>query len=866
MKHQSKLNSMKFLILMALCMLMYNKSVSQNVGIGTNNPTEKLQVIGTVKSTAMETPSLSLTSSDDYNKIKLWGTHQYTIGMVSNMTNGYLNDWATTFTMSNNANRGWIFRRDTDAKSDGAMSLTTDGRMFLKGKALFNDKVGIGVDPQYPLDISTAASGWQGHFKNVWSEVYLAHQSGYGMLISTGGNNNAGRYAMKIRNADQIHMTVGDAGSVGIGTETPTEKLQVVGNIKSTGMEADNIKIMGLAGGRNQMLTVDNNGDVNVGVIPAADNLGNHTATTALNLNGNLLTNAPQLSLTSTDDYSKIKLYGTDQYTIGMVGNMTHGYLNDWATTFTMNNASDRGWVFRRDTDAKSDGAMSLTTDGRMFLKGRARLNDKVGIGMDPVYPLDVLTPASGTWQGHFKNQNSEVYLAHQSGYGMHINTGGNNSASRYVLELRNADQYHMRVADNGQLNLWGDFHVKGPANLGIGGQNYVAIFENNDPTDPSNNRTGTDGIAIKIGSNGSAREEYLPNSGNDYITFLNGKEERTGSIEGFDIEEDNPIWDFPGLDFDDFFNVLDFDNVFTAPSFDANNFITFTPPSLDIDFSDVFDPVVNFDAGGLSIDWNAFDPGGFDFDSFFNPTAAGSAAQSLQDLSCWSMKHDLQSMMTTNPFDLAMSGLIIARTNLCKDNNGKGGVTYTSYGADYAEWLPRFNTEEEIFQGQIVGVKNGRISKITKGADQILAISTNPIVLGNEPIEGQEANYEKVGFMGQVPVLVKGKVREGDYIIPTGQNDGFGIAVPTDELELKHIPLILGRAWSNSENDFLSYINVAIGLNRNDLAKITLQQQEEIITLKEKVQLLEASANQINDLADRLAKLELQSSITSNK
>jgi len=48
---------------------------------------------------------------------------------------------------------------------------------------------------------------------------------------------------------------------------------------------------------------------------------------------------------------------------------MTYGFLNDWATTFTMNNDTDRGWVWRDTDDAQDDGAMSLTTEGKMTLK-----------------------------------------------------------------------------------------------------------------------------------------------------------------------------------------------------------------------------------------------------------------------------------------------------------------------------------------------------------------------------------------------------------------------------------------------------------------------------------------------------------------
>lgn len=71
-------------------------------------------------------------------------------------------------------------------------------------------------------------------------------------------------------------------GNVGIGTTTPGAKLEVAGTIKSSS----------LAGTGTRMVVTDASGNVSSQTIPSgADNLGNHTATTALNLNGNIINN-----------------------------------------------------------------------------------------------------------------------------------------------------------------------------------------------------------------------------------------------------------------------------------------------------------------------------------------------------------------------------------------------------------------------------------------------------------------------------------------------------------------------------------------------------------------------------------------------
>ena len=40
------------------------------------------------------------------------------------------------------------------------------------------------------------------------------------------------------------------------------------------------------------------------------------------------------------------------------------------------------------------------------------------------------------------------------------------------------------------------------------------------------------------------------------------------------------------------------------------------------------------------------------------------------------------------------------------------------------------------------------------------------PLILGNMPQLGKEPKYEKVSFMGQVPVYVSKTVKKGDYIL----------------------------------------------------------------------------------------------------
>lgn len=149
-------------------------------------------------------------------------------------------------------------------------------------------------------------------------------------------------------------------------------------------------------------------------------------------------------------------------------------------------------------------------------------------------------------------------------------------------------------------------------------------------------------------------------------------------------------------------------------------------------------------------------------------------------------------------------------------------GVSYNSGGADYAEWLPKANSAEDFHPGQIVGVKNGQISLNTVDADHLMVISSNPILLGNKPEKGAEHLYEKVAFLGQVNVVTLGEVKSGDYILPSGNNDGFAIAVSPAKMQAGDFQNIVGVAWENgtaSKVGLSQGVNTAVGINANDIS-----------------------------------------------
>jgi hypothetical protein len=180
-------------------------------------------------------------------------------------------------------------------------------------------------------------------------------------------------------------------------------------------------------------------------------------------------------------------------------------------------------------------------------------------------------------------------------------------------------------------------------------------------------------------------------------------------------------------------------------------------------------------------------------------------------------------------------------------------GVTFASGAEDYAEYLPKLNVEVDFAPGEIVGMKNGYISKNTWDADRIMVISHNPAVLGGMPGTGEEHKYEMVAFLGQIPTMVMGRVNSGDYILPTGNGDGLGIAKHPDSMRPEDYKQILGVAWEGSKKGGLNMIKVAIGLNTNDLTDLVNKQNEQIDAQKQKI---DEQQEEIESLKDQMTIL----------
>ena len=151
------------------------------------------------------------------------------------------------------------------------------------------------------------------------------------------------------------------------------------------------------------------------------------------------------------------------------------------------------------------------------------------------------------------------------------------------------------------------------------------------------------------------------------------------------------------------------------------------------------------------------------------------------------------------------------------------------------------------ITEGDIVGVMAGKITKDLSKAEQVMAVSSNPIVLGNTPKAGMEGTGNKIAFMGQIPVKVQGPVSSGDYIVGNTYTPGYGVAVSPAQLTQQQALLVVGRAWDTNLKAGPKMINTVIGVDNGQFLKVLQDNQAD----------LQSSRTQVSELESRVKQLE---------
>jgi hypothetical protein len=182
-------------------------------------------------SNTVQTPQLQMTSNPSRTKLRVWSGGTYGMGMTSGFTYGGLGasggEYAMTFQMNDDTDRGFWWGHSVHTTAQGAMALTTDGELTVANAI----RVGYGeADTTTPADnvldingnvtIAKLSSGGQNQIK--FQEVGTTKTQ----ITSNYGDNKFYLY-----HEGDNRLVIDSGGNIGIGTSSPDEKLHIEGNI-----------------------------------------------------------------------------------------------------------------------------------------------------------------------------------------------------------------------------------------------------------------------------------------------------------------------------------------------------------------------------------------------------------------------------------------------------------------------------------------------------------------------------------------------------------------------------------------------------------------------------------------------------------
>ena len=430
----------------------------------------------------------------------------------------------------------------------------------------------------------------------------------------------------------------------------------------------------------------------------------------------------------------------------------------------------------------------------------------------------------------YINTENNRIYGPKtSSGWGSStslVGPAGVTGASPFTLKSDGDAYYTDGFVGLGTTVPQARLHIKNSTAGGDAPENHVAYIEN------TRDGPNTNGLAIRLNNSvKTSGTAYGLNDTNNFITFYRNTALPNLVLDGHTSEIAGRIEAVSVLNFDAMLSELR-SLIAANAALPLDLLSTYTlNTGISLGFGGPLGavPYLNFATPTFSID----------------PTKITGVVTTLRnnfDNAIWAYG------IWTDPIAAAIAESVITLD--------RGGVTYESGSGDYAEWLERSDPNETIKFGDIVGVRGGRISRRTAGADQLLVVSHKPIVLGNMPAPGREKLSEKVAFMGQVPVKIVGRVARGDYIIASGAGDGFGRAITPSALTAELAELVVGVAWGESQLEILKFVNVAVGLNPTHALRVATAQQTKIRELENKLGAVETKLADLQKLESRLNAL----------
>lgn len=824
---------------------------SGNIGIGTTNPNRKLHISeGSIRiSNSSSNPALELVDdADNSNWIILHNRADNRLEFrETGSTIMQLNSSGAALDVSGTVN-ATAFTGDgsglTGIAGDNLGSHTATQALNLAGNFLSGDgdNEGIFVSDSGTVGIATNLPG---------DILTVGGDNGDGITIAnarpvlTFDDTDANSWTLEM-NARDLQFTEETAGSVmlmefesgnvGIGTTTPASKLDVNGTITSDTVNA-------------AILLGDGSGLTGI----AGDNLGNHTASQNLALNGNYLSGDGDSEGVFVANDGNVRIgdfVGNPQYDLDVMsrndnmfrifntglslnantgplmkldaggGHSGTGTLTGLEVDLSGNSVSNR---YAAVFNGGNVGIGTATPANALSVSGDAEITGKLGIGTSaPVTPLAILGNGGSHPVGITQNQvggSATMELTTQDGVGA--------QATRMVLR-GNGDDANIEFYRGARGAETATMFIDGTSGyVGVGTTNPGHKFTISGSD--WDNSTGGDLKVINSGNIGAALTLQSTDTGGRTYSLLTtasgasggagefGIWDNTATTYRFRIEANGDV----GIGTNNPENSLHVSKNVSGANNLPENYVAKIENS----------SIANGEKGILALQFAAnADGADYNWIQFF--------------------ENDTQT-----------AGAI--------ESNNSGNAQYETGGSDYAELLERLNHSEDIAAGDVVGVFGGKISKRTAGADWVMAISDNAAVLGNAIYDGTEENYEAVGFVGQVRVNVRGAVEKGDFIVASGRNDGSAIAVSPENISPEQSARIVGRAWEAKSGAGIARVNTAIGLPAasaaatiGNLARKVSAQNETIAALQADVAQLKAENSAFSakssQLDQRLSAIEM--------
>ena len=148
-----------------------------------------------------------------------------------------------------------------------------------------------------------------------------------------------------------------------------------------------------LSGDATGSATFTNLGNATLSVAVVDDSHNHSSSSGDFTVGGGLVVSGDTVTMAGDSNRAKYRVWNGGAYAIGMQNSFTFGALNNnFAMTFQMNNDNNRGWWWGDDGHNQAQGAMSLSTQGKLSVAHSVRLGYGEGDTTIPgaTYQLDV--------------------------------------------------------------------------------------------------------------------------------------------------------------------------------------------------------------------------------------------------------------------------------------------------------------------------------------------------------------------------------------------------------------------------------------------------------------------------------------------